>query len=88
MLDQKEETREIMIIGVGGVYDQGGFERMKKVGAEAVAVATTLGSEGVDIFENILTTCSYVSVKRWQKTATLGAAFYMLSTALYLARQF
>jgi dihydroorotate dehydrogenase (fumarate) len=54
VLDQREETKDVMIIGVGGVYDQGGFERMRKVGAGAVAVATALGREGVGVFEKIL----------------------------------
>ena len=54
VLDQREETNDVMIIGVGGVYDQSGFERMRKVGAGAVAVATALGREGVGVFEKIL----------------------------------
>src|SRR5271155_3677115 len=55
VLDQREETKEVFIIGVGGVSDHGGFERMKKAGAGAVAVATALGREGVGVFEKILT---------------------------------
>jgi dihydroorotate dehydrogenase (fumarate) len=55
VLDQREETKEVFIIGVGGVSDHGGFERMNKVGAAAVAVATALGREGVGVFEKILT---------------------------------
>lgn len=55
VLDRTGETREIMIIGVGGVCDRGGFERMVKVGASAVAVATALGREGVSVFKKILT---------------------------------
>ena len=55
VLDQREETKEVFIIGVGGVSDHGGFERMKKSGADAVAVATALGREGVGVFEKILT---------------------------------
>jgi dihydroorotate dehydrogenase (fumarate) len=55
VLDQREETKEVFIIGVGGVSDHGGFERMRKVGAGAVAVATALGREGVGVFEKILT---------------------------------
>ena len=54
-LDQKEGTKDVMIIGVGGVSDQGGFKRMRTVGAGAVAVATALGREGVGVFEKILT---------------------------------
>jgi len=55
VLDQRDETKEVFIIGVGGVSDHGGFERMRKVGAGAVAVASALGREGVDVFEKILT---------------------------------
>lgn len=55
VLDQREETKEVFIIGVGGISDHGGFERMRKVGADAVAVATALGREGVGVFEKILT---------------------------------
>jgi dihydroorotate dehydrogenase (fumarate) len=55
VLDQREETKEVFIIGVGGVSDHGGFERMKKAGAGAVAVATALGREGMGVFEKILT---------------------------------
>jgi dihydroorotate dehydrogenase (fumarate) len=54
VLGRREETKHVMIIGVGGVYDQGGFERMRKVGAGAVAVATALGRDGVGVFEKIL----------------------------------
>ncbi len=53
-LNERESSREIMIVGVGGVGDHGGFERMRKVGASAVAVATALGREGVGVFEKIL----------------------------------
>jgi dihydroorotate dehydrogenase (fumarate) len=55
VLDRRKETKEVFIIGVGGVSDHGGFERMRKVGAGAVAVATALGREGVGVFEKILT---------------------------------
>lgn len=53
LLDAHEDTQDIMIIGVGGVEDQAGFARMRKVGAEAVACATSLGRFGVGIFEKI-----------------------------------
>lgn len=53
MLDEHEDTENIMIIGVGGVEDQSGFARMRKVGAEAVGVATSLGRFGVGVFEKI-----------------------------------
>lgn len=44
---------EIAIIGVGGVSDRDGFERMRSVGAVAVGLATALGREGVGVFEKI-----------------------------------
>lgn len=53
LLDSNPETKDIMIIGVGGVDDKGGFDRMMKVGAEAVACASALGRYGVGIFEKI-----------------------------------
>lgn len=54
MLDKHEQLRELDIIGVGGVSDQAGYARMRAVGAKAVAVATALGREGVDVFEKIV----------------------------------
>ncbi len=53
MLDLHEELRHIKIIGVGGVSDGAGYRRMRSVGADAVAVGTALGSEGIGIFEKI-----------------------------------
>lgn len=44
---------EIDIIGIGGVCDKDGFERMKSAGAMAVAVGTALGRWGVGIFGKI-----------------------------------
>ncbi|KAL9102048.1 MAG: hypothetical protein Q9163_002756 [Psora crenata] len=54
MLDQHESLKRIEIIGVGGVSDRAGFERMKNVGASAVGVGTALGTGGVGVFERIL----------------------------------
>ncbi|KAL9128279.1 MAG: hypothetical protein Q9217_003010 [Psora testacea] len=54
MLDQHERLRQIEVIGVGGVSDRAGFERMRSVGAAAVGVATALGVEGVGVFGRIL----------------------------------
>ena len=54
MLDKHEALKDIDIIGVGGVSDKAGFERMRAVGAKAVAVATALGREGIDVFGKIL----------------------------------
>ena len=54
LLDEHAETENVLIIGVGGVEDKGGYERMRKVGAEAVAVATALGRFGVGVFGKIM----------------------------------
>lgn len=51
---RKGDVKFIKIIGVGGVADHAGFQRMKAVGADVVGVGTALGREGVSIFERIL----------------------------------
>jgi len=43
----------ITLIGVGGVLDKQGVQRMKKVGAAVVGCATLLGREGVESFEKL-----------------------------------
>lgn len=48
-----QSMREIKLIGVGGVVDKQGVERMKKVGAAVVGCATLLGREGVKGFEKL-----------------------------------
>jgi len=54
MLDENgDQLGHIQIIGVGGVLDSAGYERMKSVGAYAVAVGTGLGIKGVGIFQDI-----------------------------------
>jgi len=53
LLNKDPTTKEILIIGVGGVEDKDGAERMRKVGAHAVACASALGRYGVDVFERI-----------------------------------
>lgn len=53
LLDAHPETKDVAIIGVGGVEDKAGYERMRKVGAVAVGVASALGRYGVGIFEKI-----------------------------------
>jgi dihydroorotate dehydrogenase (fumarate) len=53
LLDQSEDTKGILVIGVGGVEDKGGFDRMIAVGAGAVACASALGRFGVGVFEKI-----------------------------------
>ena len=54
MLDKHTELKDIDIIGVGGVSDKAGFERMRSVGAKVVGVGTALGREGVNVFGKIL----------------------------------
>lgn len=54
MLDVHEELKSIDIIGVGGVSDKGGFDRMRAVGAAVVGVGTALGREGTTVFGKIL----------------------------------
>jgi dihydroorotate dehydrogenase (fumarate) len=46
--------RDVDVIGVGGVSDRAGFERMSAVGAGVVGVGTASGREGVDVFGKIL----------------------------------
>lgn len=54
MLDAEEALRDIVVIGVGGVADHDGWERMLSVGAVAVGVGTALGENGVGVFARIL----------------------------------
>lgn len=54
MLNQHEQLRSIDIIGVGGVSDKAGFDRMRSVGARVVGVGTALGREGVGVFSKIM----------------------------------
>lgn len=53
MLDQQPKLKGLQIIGVGGVNDRAGFERMKSVGADFVGLATALGVKGIKVFEEI-----------------------------------
>lgn len=53
MLFQHDVLSGIQIIGVGGVEDVHGFNRMRAVGAAAVGVGTALGRKGIDIFAEI-----------------------------------
>ena len=54
MLRKHGELADIDIIGIGGVSDATGFERMRAVGAKVVGVGTALGREGVEVFGKIL----------------------------------
>jgi len=48
-----ESIKDISIIGIGGVKDRSGYQRMKSVGAAVVGVGTALGREGLTIFKTI-----------------------------------
>lgn len=54
MLDKEPKLKPLQIIGVGGVNDKAGFERMKSVGADFVGLATALGVKGIGVFKEIL----------------------------------
>lgn len=56
MLDSSKHSsvKEIGIIGVGGVGDADGFERMRKVGADVVGIGTAFGRGGIQVFDKIL----------------------------------
>ncbi|KAF2019116.1 FMN-linked oxidoreductase [Aaosphaeria arxii CBS 175.79] len=53
LLFQYSELEHIQIIGIGGVEDVNGYQRMRAVGAAAVGVGTALGRKGVRVFEEI-----------------------------------
>jgi dihydroorotate dehydrogenase (fumarate) len=53
LLDEDENTRDVLVIGVGGVEDAEGVKRMRSVGAGAVGCASALGRFGVRIFEKM-----------------------------------
>ncbi|QIX02449.1 hypothetical protein AMS68_007966 [Peltaster fructicola] len=54
MLNKHDSLEHIDIVGVGGVYDSAGFDRMRSVGAKVVAVGTALGVQGINVFQRIL----------------------------------
>ncbi|ACA30996.1 dihydroorotate dehydrogenase [Histophilus somni] len=54
MLDKEPKLKDLQIIGVGGVNDKAGFERMKTAGANFVGLATALGVKGIHVFAEIL----------------------------------
>jgi dihydroorotate dehydrogenase (fumarate) len=54
MLNAKgDRLGHIQVIGVGGVSDEHGYQRMRAVGADFVGVGTALGIKGVDVFRNL-----------------------------------
>lgn len=46
-------TKHIKLVGIGGVEDTQAYTRMKSAGADFVAVATALGTNGIDVFSKI-----------------------------------
>lgn len=52
-MDKEADTKDVLVIGVGGVEDKGGVDRMRAVGAGAVACASALGRFGVGVFERM-----------------------------------
>lgn len=54
MLDREEKLKGVDVIGVGGVSNRAGFERMRAVGAKVVGVGTALGREGLSVFGGIV----------------------------------
>ncbi|KDQ54918.1 hypothetical protein JAAARDRAFT_209114 [Jaapia argillacea MUCL 33604] len=46
--------KEIVVIGVGGVRDEEGVRRMRKVGARVVGCASAFGMEGVAVFGRLV----------------------------------
>ena len=53
LLDIHPDTKDVLLIGVGGVEDREGVKRMKAVGAGAVACASALGRYGIGVFERM-----------------------------------
>lgn len=53
LFDNEPSLKHLQIIGVGGVNDKAGFERMKSVGADFVGLATALGVKGIGVFQEI-----------------------------------
>jgi dihydroorotate dehydrogenase (fumarate) len=53
MLDGHEALKHVQIIGVGGVSDEAGFDRMLAAGATIVGIGTALGVRGVRVFGEI-----------------------------------
>jgi dihydroorotate dehydrogenase (fumarate) len=64
MLDSERGLKGIKIIGIGGVSDAAGFQRMKSVGAEIVGVGTALGSIGIGVFKEITTGLEAIELQK------------------------
>jgi dihydroorotate dehydrogenase (fumarate) len=68
MLDtsKHEDVRNIQIIGVGGVKDKAGFERMRAVGAAVVGVGTAFGRDKMSAFCKISSEAECDGPKRFR----------------------
>ncbi|KAI0110890.1 hypothetical protein GGR51DRAFT_82926 [Nemania sp. FL0031] len=53
ILDAAPETGHVVLLGIGGVADAGGYRRMRSVGAMAVGIGTALGIKGVEVFGEV-----------------------------------
>lgn len=71
MLDQHEWLKGVDIIGVGGVSDGAGMERMMEAGATYVAVGTALGHHGVSIFDKIAKEWDDIEASKMDKVDNL-----------------
>jgi len=67
MLDQHECLKQVDIIGVGGVSDGAGMQRMMDAGATYVGVGTALGNQGVSIFDEIADWWELIRVIRMER---------------------
>ncbi|EEB87698.1 hypothetical protein MPER_14871 [Moniliophthora perniciosa FA553] len=72
LLKSDSEAPNIGLIGVGGITDQQGAERMRKAGALVVGCATMLGIHGVKAFQILSTQ----SLDNYQQT--IHAVFIQL----------
>ena len=66
MLDLQPSLKDISIIGVGGVSDGASFSRMRAVGADAIAVGTALGRQGVEVFSKITREASELGERKYE----------------------
>ena len=71
MLDLEPALRNISIIGIGGVSDGASFCRMRAVGADAVAVGTALGRQGVEVFSKIISEARELTEKNYKPKMSL-----------------
>ena len=53
LLDEHDSLRHIVLVGVGGVADYTGYDRMKSAGASIVGIGTAFGRDGTEVFHKI-----------------------------------